>query len=171
MRFAMMDIEATGLEASYGRLLCCCFKFTDEDKVRTARARFCRNEPAALKEITRLFDEADVIVGWNSKLYDVPYINARLMQHNLPPLKHQKMHLDIMYQARKMRLRGSRMDYVSKDLKTKVVKHDVPAWQWVLAAEGNQKAGDEIAYHCHQDVLLTEELFHRLKPFIIRITK
>ena len=43
MRFAAMDIETTGLEASYGRLLCCCFKFTDEDKVRTVRAARYRN--------------------------------------------------------------------------------------------------------------------------------
>jgi uncharacterized protein YprB with RNaseH-like and TPR domain len=171
LRFAALDIETTSLEASYGRLICACYKFTDEDSVRTITVPRYRNEAKALERISRLYDKLDVVLTWNGKLFDIPFLNARLMHHKLPPLDARKMHLDIMYQARKLRLRGSRMDGVSKDLRTKVAKYDVPAWRWVLAAEGNREAIGEIVRHCELDVILTEELFDRLKPLIVRITR
>ena len=171
MRFAALDIETTGLEASYGRLLCACFKFTDEEKVHTIVARRYRNEAAALRKIAALYDKLDVVLTWNGKLFDVPYLNARLMHHGMLPLPANKMHKDVMYEARKLRLRGSRLENVSKDFRTKTHKYDVPAWRWVLAAEGDASAHHEIATHCANDVLLTEEMFNRLKPLIVRITR
>ena len=171
MRFAAMDIETTGLEASYGRLLCCCFKFTDEDKVRTVRAARYRNEKKALEKITELYNRLDCVLTWNGKRFDIPFLNARLMQHGLPPLDVRKMHMDLMYQAKKLRLRGARMDGVSKDLRTKWKKHDCTAHHWVMAAEGSKPHLDDIVKHCEHDVELTEELFERLKPLIVRITR
>jgi uncharacterized protein YprB with RNaseH-like and TPR domain len=170
MRFATFDIESTALEASFGRLLCACFKFLDEDKPRCVQAHRYRNEKAALEKLVTYYDAADVVITWYGSGFDIPFINARLMHHGLLPLR-PKMHKDIMYEARKLRLRGSRLENVSKDFKTKTKKYDVPAWQWTLAAEGDRKAHDEILKHCIEDVLLTEEMFHRLKPLIIKITK
>jgi len=171
MRFCSLDIECTSLDASYGRILCVCMKFFDEDKVRTYIALRCKNEKPMLREVVRAYNECDVVVTWNGKLFDIRYINARLMQHNLPPLDHGKMHKDLMWEAKKLRLRGARLDGVSKDLRTKVAKYDVPAWRWILAAEGDKASSREIVTHCELDVLLTEEMMERLKPLIIRITR
>lgn len=171
LRFAAFDIETTALEGSFGRLVCACFKFNDEDKPRTVSVRKYRNEPNALTLIKSWYNEADVIYGWNSKLFDVPFVNARLMHHGHMPLTPSKMHKDLMYEAKKMRLRGARLENVSKDLRTEVHKYDVPAWRWTLAAEGDVASIAEIVKHCEMDVLLTEEMFSRLRPLIINLTR
>ena len=102
----------------------------------------------------------------NSKLFDVPMINARRMFYGMEPLNPSKKHVDLMYQQRKLRFRGSRLDGASKDIRTKSVKFDVPSYRWVEAAEGQKEAQDLILKHCQFDVLLTEEMFIRLKSLI-----
>jgi uncharacterized protein YprB with RNaseH-like and TPR domain len=171
IRIAMLDIESTSLDASYGRLVCVCFKFTDEVDVRTVRVRFYREEAEALKVIKKFYDEADIICTWNGKIFDIPYLNARLLHHGLAPLDPSKMHKDLMYEAKKLRFRGARLDNISKDLRTETAKYDVPAWRWVLAAEGNVNSINEIVTHCEHDVILTQEMFEYLKPMIIRFTR
>jgi uncharacterized protein YprB with RNaseH-like and TPR domain len=171
MKVASFDIECTALDASYGRMLCACFKFHNEEKVRTTKARWLKDEPKMLTQISKWWDEADVICTWNGKMFDVRYTNARLLTHYLPPLDAKKMHEDVMYEAKKLRLRGARLDGVAKDLKFKHQKIDRPASDWVLAAEGNRPAQTRIVEHCEQDVRMTQEAFERLMPVVVRITR
>lgn len=118
-----------------------------------------------LKEFEKWWNEADIVAGWNSKLFDVMMINARRMYYGMQPLAPKK-HVDLMFMARKLRFRGSRLDGVSKDLQTKSAKFEVPAYRWPEAAEGQKEAQALIVKHCQFDVLLTEEMFLRLKPLI-----
>lgn len=166
----MLDIETTGLDASYGRLVCACFKFTDETKVRTVTCRVLSDEKKALREIARHYHDADIIVTWNGKLFDIPMLNARMMFYGLDPLPNIK-HIDLLYQSKKLRFRGNRLENVSKDFRTRSKKYDVPAWRWLQAAEGQEHALDLIVRHCQFDVLLTEEMLRRLKPLITQITR
>jgi uncharacterized protein YprB with RNaseH-like and TPR domain len=102
LRIAVLDIETTGLNATYGRLLCACFKFDDERRPRTVEVPFCKDEPKALKQIKAWYNEADVVATWNGKRFDVPFINGRLMVHKMDPLP-AKMHKDLLYESQKMR--------------------------------------------------------------------
>ena len=170
IRIAMLDIESTALEASFGRLVCVCFKFTDEEHVRTVRVRKYKDEPKALQKIKDIYNEADIVCTWYGKIFDIPFLNARFMHHRMAPLD-SKMHMDLLFQARKLRLRGSRLENVSKDFQTVTRKYDVPAWRWTLAAEGDMESINEIVIHCENDVLLTEEMLEYLKPLILRFTR
>ena len=176
LRFATFDIETTGLDASYGRILCACFKFTDEEDVRTVVSRRYKDEPRALRQIHALYKKADVIVTWNGKLFDLPFVNARTMirrkeaqcPHILDP---SKKHIDLMYMSKKLRTRGNRMDGAAKDLAGKNQKYDVEAEEWVRAVDGDRRAFDRIVRHCEVDVVMTEELLEILKPYVVRITR
>jgi len=170
VRFAAMDIECTSLDASYGRLICVCFKFFDEDEVRSRSIRWVRQEPALLDWVVQQYSQVGVLVTHNGRAFDFAYINARLMQHGMPPLEPIK-HVDLLYQAKKLRTRGSSLDATAKDLKFKYQKYEVPAWRWVLAAEGDKESIAEIVKHCEQDVRMTQEEFERLEPLIVRITR
>lgn len=170
IRAAAFDIECTGLEASYGRLICACFQFLDEDEPRTKAIKSIKQEKVLLHWIKEQFKEIDVLLTWNGKLFDVPFVNARRMQHGLVALEPMK-HVDLMYQARKLRTRGSRLDGVAKDLRFTHQKIDVPAWRWVHAAEGDQKAIDLIVKHCEQDVRMTAEAWGKFRPMVVRITR
>ena len=176
-RFAAFDIETTSLDATYGRVLCACFKFSDEDKVHTFRANRYQDEPRLLEQIHKMYESVDVVTTWNGKRFDIPFVNARLMirrdEHKIAPaiLKPGIKHLDLMYQCAKLRTRGNRMDGAAKDLKLIAQKHDVAGEFWVRAAGGDKAALDEIVKHCEIDVRITEELMGEYRPYIINITR
>lgn len=171
LRTMCFDIECTSLDASYGRILCVCAKFDDEKSPRTLSAPLLKDEKALLRAFSSWWAEADIVAGWNSKLFDVAFLNARRMFHRLLPLDPSKKHIDLLFQSKKLRFRGNRLDGVSKDLRTKCKKYDVPAYRWVEAAEGQPLAQSLIIKHCQLDVLLTEEMLLRLKPLLVHITR
>ena len=176
MRIATFDIETTQLDATYGRILCACFKFTDEDQVRTVKAPRYKDEPRALAKIVEIYNKADIFVTWNGKMFDVPFVNARLMirrndDDRLPSiLDPKKFHIDLMWMCKKLRTRGSRMDGAAKDLRTRHQKYDVPGEDWIRAADGDRDALDRIVRHCEFDVEITEDLLDRFRPYLRRIT-
>lgn len=170
MKFLVWDIECTQLEASFGRIVCISSKFTHEKKIHTVFTRFYRGEKKMLEEFEKRWEQSDVIITVNGKLFDQPFINARRMHHGMLPLV-PKMHIDLRWVATKLRFRGASLDGMAKDLRLKNQKYECSAWQWVLAAEGDLPCIKDIIKHCEQDIRMTEELYHRLEPLIIRITK
>lgn len=171
MRFAAFDIETTSLEGSYGRLLCACFKFFDEDEVRTIVAPKLKDEAKALREIAKTVEEAHVLVGWNSKHFDWRFLEQRAIVLGTPSLP-AKLHLDLIHHHRHyFRSRGHSLDGVAKDLKLSAQKYDVPASAWLAAADGDRNALDEIVKHCEQDVIITEEAHWKLAPYIRNISR
>lgn len=169
-QFAAMDIEATGLDASYGRLVCVCFKFEGEKKVRTMSIKSVHEEKELLEWVQEQYDQVDVLVTWNGKRYDVPFLNARMFIHGMKPLVPKK-HLDLMYKAKAIRTRGARLDGFAKDMGLAHQKFDVPASAWILAAEGDEKAIKDIVKHCELDVKITEDAARKVRPMIVRITR
>ena len=171
MRLASFDIETTGLRSTYNRTICACFKFHDETKVRAKIARYCKDEVALLDWIRDCWDEADLIVSWNGKLFDQRFVNGRRIQKGLMPLDAKKMHKDIMYEARSLRMTSCSLENVGCNFGCKIPKIKLMAEEWVKAAEGNKQAHQRILDHCVNDVLLLQEVFEKLKPLIVRINR
>jgi hypothetical protein len=109
--------------------------------------------------------EADAVVGYNSIVFDAPKIEGQfaLLGMDLPP---RSTHIDLYKTVRKMGFVSSKLDYVAPlfGLGGKV-KHDGME-MWKAAAEGCPKARARMTRYCAGDVRLTEDLFHRLKPYI-----
>lgn len=174
IRFAVLDIECTALDASYGRILCVCLKFCDEDKPVALVAPSLKDEKGMLKDLVKEWEEVDVVVTWNGKMFDIPYINARLLHYGLRPLV-QKMHIDLRWQSAKLRTRGNSLESASKDARTKTSKHAVTAEGWVLAAQGEpeerKKFLNEIVKHCKHDVIVTEQMLRHFRFLITQIVR
>lgn len=180
LRIAALDIETTGLDATYGRMLCCCFKFNDEERVRTFKAVDYKDEPALIVDIKKAYDDLDVVVTWNGKRFDIPFINARLMirrkefpkTFGKPILDPTKIHMDLMYMSAKLRTRGNRMDGATKDLNWDgQQKVDCTGEDWIRAASGQEKFLNKIVKHCEADVRMTMELFEIYKPYFVRLNR
>lgn len=176
-RTAFLDIEATDLKANFGRLLCLSVAdqhSTSRDDVVTFRwddpefaGRNRRDDSLLAAAIRDYLDQFDVWVGWNSKRYDIPFINTRLALHDLRPLRADIMHIDPMYTSRhSMRLHSSRLDAVAKTFRLDDQKTPLDPEIWAAAADGEREAMDYVVMHCEQDVLVLRHAFHVLKPFI-----
>lgn len=122
----------------------------------------------------------DGMVTWNGKMFDLPFLNDRLMltagERRVRPM----FHLDPMYQARQGRaaMTSSRLDWVAKALGCPFEKTPLTMNTWTEAeaeAIAHFKLGrsnfDYIMEHNDHDLDVTEWVYDCLKSRIQNISK
>lgn len=119
-----------------------------------------------LKEVHRLLDEADVLVGWNSKAFDSKHLKREFIENEmLPPSPYKEMDLMLTVKSQ-FKFPSNKLDYVSQKLGVGAkVKHsgfDL----WLQCMAGNDKAWKEMKKYQIQDVDLLVSLYEKLKPWI-----
>jgi hypothetical protein len=113
-----------------------------------------------------LINEADVVMGWNSRSFDEKHLNREFLEGGLLPPSPYKS-LDLMHAVKKkFRLPSNKLQYVSKLLglagKVQHSGHDL----WIRCLAGDEKAWREMKKYNIQDVDLLEDIYHVLKPWI-----
>lgn len=184
MRVTIWDLETTDLQANFGRLLCCSFVDLGSDDVETfsrSKAKYksgkwADNDDGKLATAIRnRLEKADIIVGWNSILYDQPFLNTRLQATDERPLhvgqSYGSTHLDLMYYAggQMMRAGGRRLETIAKFFNLAHQKTPLTPETWSKAAAGNTAALLEVEEHCEADVRVTRDVFWKLAPHIKKI--
>lgn len=115
-------------------------------------------------------EEADIIVGYNSKKFDMRVLNTRALYWDLPPIKPVK-HIDLYEQVkRKFKFPSNSMGNVNAylQLEGKLI-NDRGLWRrcmehWNLE-ECDQALIDMLTYN-KQDIVATRDLYHRIKGWM-----
>jgi uncharacterized protein YprB with RNaseH-like and TPR domain len=159
MLIRLFDTESTGLTGIMGELLGYTYKDVGDDNMISYSVNEM-DEKAILEFAKEDLEAANIIVGWNSKLHDIPFLNARCAKHGLDVIRPQ-MHIDLMYYAggNSLRIGSKKMDNVAKYFKCGNQKTDIDWDVWKEAGRGNEAAIDEVMLHCEQDVRVMEELY------------
>jgi len=169
---AFFDLETTNLKANFGRILCASvadmfgnvrtFRIDEAPWKRERR----RDDIALAVGLRDYLEQFDVLVGWYSKMFDIPYLNTRLLIGNERPLRSDMMHFDPIWKAKKgsMALHSARLDAVAKTFRLEVQKTGLDPEIWNDAADGQREAMDYVVEHCEKDVLVLRQAFHILKP-------
>jgi uncharacterized protein YprB with RNaseH-like and TPR domain len=169
---AFFDLETTNLKANFGRILCASvadmfgnvrtFRIDEEPWKRERR----RDDIALAVGLRDYLEQFDVLVGWYSKMFDIPYLNTRLLIGNERPLRSDMMHFDPIWKAKKgsLALHSARLDAVAKTFRLEVQKTGLDPEIWNDAADGEKEAMDYVVEHCEKDVLVLRQAFHILKP-------
>lgn len=126
-----------------------------------------QDDSALVKAYCEELDKYDVIVGWNSKLFDVPVLNSRMLYHGFRPYN-PKMHLDLMYKATGSSIAIGRksLDNVSKYFGVENKKTPLDPRTWDDADHGDRAAYEKIIEHCEADVLVLRDVYAKLKPMV-----
>ncbi len=114
-----------------------------------------------LRPLHALMQKADIIIGQNSKGFDVKRLNARFDLNGLKPLTHFK-HYDLYLMSRQVAAYTSqKLEYVTEKLniKYKKLQHKkFPGMSlWLECLKGNMEAWHEMEKYNIHDVLSTEE--------------
>lgn len=113
-----------------------------------------------------LLDEADVVMHYNGKRFDVPHLNREFVSQELtPPSPYKQIDL---YQVVKQRFKlpSNKLDYVARMLGLKgKVPHEGHTL-WVKCMAGDARAWRDMEKYNKQDVLLLEQLYHILRPWV-----
>lgn len=180
MRVVGFDLECTHLSGMIGRILCCSFKDIAPDhkgKLRTFRADKAPYKQKDIIDDGKLavairdeLEKYEVIVGHNSKLFDVKFLNARLLKVGERPLK-PIWHIDTMWIVRSKFRISSKLDNVQQFLGLPDAKTPISWDQWARGAAFNGTAMNDIVTHCEQDVKVLEQAYWKLLPSIARLEK
>lgn len=152
-----------------GTMLCFAAKWRGEDQIMfeapwTAPFGWTGTELAHSYMVARahdLLNEADVVVHYNGKRFDVPWLNRMFVEQGCAPPKPYKQ-LDLLQLARKLKFPSNKLEFVSSHLlgEGKVKHEGFGLWTAVMA--GDKDARERMEAYNKQDVALLETLHDRL---------
>jgi hypothetical protein len=127
------------------------------------------NDKKLLKAVWKLLDEADLVIGQNSKSFDIKKLNARFIINGMQPPSHYRQ-IDTKILAKKnFAFTSNKLEYMTDKLCTKYKKGKHKKFHghvlWTECLKGNKKAWKEMEEYNKLDVLSTEELFYKLEPW------
>jgi uncharacterized protein YprB with RNaseH-like and TPR domain len=181
---AIVDFETTGLRSDKGMMLCAGIKPLKGKPIMLGIKDFPMPARGSRKVdknlVVKVRDELekyDIWITWNGKMFDIPFLQDRLILNN-QRLMEKRMHIDVMYFARQgqSRFQSSKLDWVATELgvQDSKTKLDMGVWQEAYAevlsrfSIGHENY-DYIVDHCEKDLLVTEQVFERLKRRIKNI--
>lgn len=112
-----------------------------------------------------LFEEADVIIGYNSDKYDIPKSMGEFLLAGLP-CPPPPTSIDLLKSVKKLGFVMNRLAFIGPFLKVGAkIKHEgFPLWKSVM--DGDTKAQKRMRLYCIQDTKLLVKLYAKIKPYI-----
>jgi DNA polymerase elongation subunit (family B) len=151
------------VDSSY--VLCWSAKWLGEEKVYYHSVQ--HSKPASMLErIHRLLNEADAVIHYNGKSFDIPTLNKEFLLHGLKPPAPYKQ-IDLLLVCRdKFRFPSNKLNYVSQALKLGAKAEHEGFDLWVKCMAGDKDAWKRMETYNRQDVILLEKLYDKILPWI-----
>lgn len=144
------------------------YKWLFDDKITsfglTPEEAIKGDDERIVRELWKLFDEADILIAHNLQKFDNKKANSRFLKHDLK-LPSPYKQIDTLLQARKMfALTSNRLDYLASFLgfEGKLENND---GLWARVMSGEEEAMKEMILYNEQDVRVLEEVYLKLRPY------
>jgi len=140
-------------------------KWLGQDGVKFA-STYHDGRKKMVQSIWKLLDEADAVLHFNGRKFDVPHIQREFLEAGLTPPSPYKQ-IDLIDAARKQfKFTSNRLAHVSKllGLEGKVEHEGFPLW--VKCMDNDPDAWERMKNYNIQDVLLLEELYYKMLPWL-----
>lgn len=124
-----------------------------------------KNDNRIVNSIWKLMESADITCAHNGKKFDLPYLNYRFVMNGLkPPSPFQT--IDTLEKYKKhFRFATNRLDYLGVLIRQKgKIKTDIDLWRGCL--NGNQQSLLDMQTYNKEDVVLLEDAYLFIRPFI-----
>lgn len=118
-----------------------------------------------IRRVWKLLDEADAVIHYNGKRFDIPVLEAEFLLHKMKPPSPTPQ-IDLFQTARRFRLPSRKLDYISRrlGLGQKVQHKGMELWKQCMA--GDPAAWKVMERYNKQDIKLLEDLYDVLLPWI-----
>lgn len=118
------------------------------------------------KSIWALLNEADIVIAHNAQKFDIKRLNTRFLVNGInPPMPYQV--IDTLQHARKrFAVSHNKLDYINEVLGLER-KMDTGGFElWAACMEGDDEALQKMEDYNVQDVIILEETYLKLRPWI-----
>ena len=150
-------------------VLCWSAKWLFEPEVMgekvTGKQAIAREDADILTEMWRLLNEADIVVVQNGKKFDIPKLNSRFLLAGFPPPMYYQVVDTKEVMARYFGFSSNKLDYVNKLLGIDR-KDEMEFQDWIDYVKGSDAAGEKMLVYNKKDVVIMEELYLKLLPWI-----
>lgn len=129
------------------------------------------DDKALTEGVLEMLRPFNILVGWNSKAFDLRVINARAILHGLAPLRPQ-LHLDLMNVYKySVNFGSARLENIGEVFESEHHKIRVSPGMHQRAEAGDKEAYDVLREHNVADVLLTRDVFQHVRHMVTSMTK
>lgn len=147
------------------QIICISYKWQYEDKIHTLD--WTMGEKKMLKAFIKVLGEADEIIGHNGDRFDIKEIRTRCINYGVLMFPRYRS-LDTLKKSRQyFNFASNKLDYIGNFLNVGR-KLDHEGFQlWVDVVENKKKeALKKMREYCEQDVILLEDVYFVLSPYI-----
>ena len=124
-----------------------------------------RNDKHLCKSLKKLLDEADIVIGHNSKRFDIPKINARLFEHGIERPTSFRQIDTCSISFKHFKFTSNKLAYLTaKFTQHEKLKHSkFPGLSlWKECLKSNKLAFSEMEKYNKMDVIVLEEIYDLL---------
>jgi hypothetical protein len=133
-------------------------------------AKRVRDDERLCQQLWYLLDAADVVITQNGKAFDIKRINARLIMHGMGPYSPIRVVDTKIVAKRHFDFTSNKLAWMSKHINKRTQKDEhkrFPGFElWSECLKDNPDAWAEMRKYNSQDVIATEELYLRMRPWI-----
>lgn len=148
-----------------GRVMCFAGKFIGDKRIQFW-SEHKQGHEATIERAHELLDEADAVLTFNGDSFDLPTLNREFLKYGLaPPAPYRGIDL-LRIAKRRFRFASNKMDHLASELgierKLSHSGHDL----WIRCMDGEKAAWKEMEQYNVQDVVVLEQLYERMLPWI-----
>jgi uncharacterized protein YprB with RNaseH-like and TPR domain len=176
--FAFIDTETTGLSGGTGTyaFLIGAGRFENEEfHLAQFFMRDPAEEPAQLCALEQFLAPCQSIVTFNGKTFDIPLLNARFTAHGWQTPFQDKVHLDLLYLARRL-WRDRLSSRTLGNLEVQILgadreDDDIPGWMipsiyFEYLRDGDARPLKNVIYHNEMDVISMAALLNYMTALL-----
>ena len=124
------------------------------------------DDEALCKDLWKLLDEADIVIGQNGDSFDIKKANARFIIHGMKPTSPYKT-VDTLKVARKyFKFTSNKLGDLGKYLGLGNKEETGGFATWLGCMEGDMKMWTKMIKYNRQDVILLEKVYLRLRDYM-----
>lgn len=124
------------------------------------------DEETMIEGIWHLLDEADVVIHWNGKRFDIPTLNKEFMRFGFPPPSPYKQ-IDLLHIARReFKFASNKLDYVAQSLGLGAKVKHTGFELWIGCLNDDGKSWRIMERYNKMDARLLEKIYNTFLPWI-----
>lgn len=148
-----------------GYTLCWAAKWYGEEDIYF-NSIFDSSPKTMVKQIHTMLNEADAVIHYNGTKFDIPTLNKEFLLYGLTPPAPYKQ-IDLLRTARsQFRFPSNKLDYIAQSLGLGAKVSHRGHQLWVDCMNKEADAWAEMEEYNIQDVVLLEQVYEKLKPWI-----
>lgn len=134
--------------------------------VLTPKEAINQDDSRIVRLLWNLFDEADIIIAHNADGFDVPKMNTRFLVHQMGTPSPYEVIDTLKVARKKFDFTHNKLNFLAEELGIPHQKLETEFALWKRCLAGDKKSLSYMQEYNDMDVVVLEEVYHRLRPFI-----